>query len=92
MTDAAVQAGTGRVRLQFRPDGGDVRVPVGTTVFDAASWNGIAIDSTCGGHGTCKKCKVRITAGDLDLAFLAGPVTSAGRVDGDAVPARRVEE
>jgi uncharacterized 2Fe-2S/4Fe-4S cluster protein (DUF4445 family) len=35
-------------------------VPPGVTVFDAASWNGIAIDSTCGGHGTCKKCKVRI--------------------------------
>ena len=29
MSDAAVQAGTGRVRLQFRPDGGDVRVPAG---------------------------------------------------------------
>ena len=37
-----------------------MRVPPGVTVFDAASWNGIAIDSTCGGHGTCKKCKVRI--------------------------------
>ncbi len=34
--------------------------PAGTPVFDAASWNGIAIDSTCGGHGTCKKCKVRV--------------------------------
>src|SRR6476646_6901503 len=60
MTEAAAAAGTGRVRLQFRPDGGDVRVPAGTTVFDAASWNGIAIDSTCGGHGTCKKCRIRI--------------------------------
>ena len=29
-------------------------------MFDAASWNGIAIDSTCGGHGTCKKCKVKV--------------------------------
>ena len=29
-------------------------------MFDSASWNGIAIDSTCGGHGTCHKCKVRI--------------------------------
>jgi uncharacterized 2Fe-2S/4Fe-4S cluster protein (DUF4445 family) len=33
------------------------------SVFDAASWNGIAIDSTCGGHGTCKKCKVRMLDG-----------------------------
>jgi uncharacterized 2Fe-2S/4Fe-4S cluster protein (DUF4445 family) len=47
-----------RVNLLFndRP----VRVPYGVTLFDAASWNGIAIDSTCGGHGTCKKCRVRI--------------------------------
>jgi uncharacterized 2Fe-2S/4Fe-4S cluster protein (DUF4445 family) len=67
MSDPAVQAGTGRVRLQFRPDGGDVRVPAGTTVFDAASWNGIAIDSTCGGHGTCKKCKVRVLDGSVPI-------------------------
>ena len=55
--------GAGRVRLRFLPDGAEVRVPSGTPVFDAASWNGIAIDSTCGGHGTCKKCKVRIVCG-----------------------------
>ena len=63
MTDAAVESGTGRVRLSFRPEGGEVRVPAGTTVFDAASWNGIAIDSTCGGHGTCRKCKVQVLRG-----------------------------
>ncbi len=37
-----------------------MRVPPGVSVFDAASWNGIAIDSTCGGHGTCKKCKIQV--------------------------------
>jgi uncharacterized 2Fe-2S/4Fe-4S cluster protein (DUF4445 family) len=49
-----------RVNLRFndRP----VRVPRGVTLFDAASWNGIAIDSTCGGHGTCKKCRIRFKA------------------------------
>jgi uncharacterized 2Fe-2S/4Fe-4S cluster protein (DUF4445 family) len=67
MTDAAVESGTGRVRLSFRPEGGEVRVPAGTTVFDAASWNGIAIDSTCGGHGTCRKCKVRVVSGDVPI-------------------------
>jgi uncharacterized 2Fe-2S/4Fe-4S cluster protein (DUF4445 family) len=45
-----------------------VRVPSGVTVFDAASWNGIAIDSTCGGHGTCKKCKVRIVEGAVAVS------------------------
>ena len=60
MTDTQVAAAQLRVDLTFTPSGTRVRVPPGVTVFDAASWNGIAIDSTCGGHGTCKKCKVRI--------------------------------
>ncbi|HEY6691248.1 MAG TPA: ASKHA domain-containing protein [Solirubrobacteraceae bacterium] len=60
--------GPQRVRLHFQPDGTDVRVPSGTPIFDAASWNGVAIDSTCGGHGTCKKCKVRIEDGDVPVS------------------------
>jgi uncharacterized 2Fe-2S/4Fe-4S cluster protein (DUF4445 family) len=64
---AAPHDGTGRVQLSFSPAGRDVRVPAGVSVFDAASWNGIAIDSTCGGHGTCKKCKVRIVEGDAPV-------------------------
>ena len=67
--------GTGRVELSFTVIDTDpartvqrqVRVPPGVTVFDSASWNGIAIDSTCGGHGTCHKCKVRVEGG--------GPIT-----------------
>lgn len=59
--------GTGRVALHFSPSGRDVRVPPGVSVFDAASWNGIAIDSTCGGHGTCRKCKVRLTSGSAPI-------------------------
>jgi uncharacterized 2Fe-2S/4Fe-4S cluster protein (DUF4445 family) len=66
----APEDGTGRVRLRFLPDGAEVRVPSGTPVFDAASWNGIAIDSTCGGHGTCKKCRVRIVSGDVPVGPL----------------------
>ena len=60
--------GTGRVRIRFEPDGTETRVPAGTTIFDAASWNGVAIDSTCGGHGTCKKCKVRLTGGSVPIS------------------------
>jgi uncharacterized 2Fe-2S/4Fe-4S cluster protein (DUF4445 family) len=62
--------GAQRVRLRFLPDGNEVRVPSGTPIFDAASWNGIAIDSTCGGHGTCKKCKVRIVSGDVPVGTI----------------------
>jgi uncharacterized 2Fe-2S/4Fe-4S cluster protein (DUF4445 family) len=68
--EGADPPGTGRVRISFSPGGRDVRVPPGVTVFDAASWNGIAIDSTCGGHGTCKKCKVRVVDGSVPPARL----------------------
>jgi len=62
-----------RVRLRYLQVGDDravkeARVPAGTTLFDAASWNGVAIDSTCGGHGTCKKCKVRVVSGSAELS------------------------
>jgi uncharacterized 2Fe-2S/4Fe-4S cluster protein (DUF4445 family) len=59
-----------RVELRFEPSGAVVRVPPGVTVFDAASWNGIAIDSTCGGHGTCKKCRVRVASGEVPISAL----------------------
>jgi uncharacterized 2Fe-2S/4Fe-4S cluster protein (DUF4445 family) len=62
--------GTGRVRISFTPGDRDVRVPPGVTIFDAASWNGIAIDSTCGGHGTCKKCRVRVVDGAVPVSRL----------------------
>ncbi len=68
--DADVSAGPPRVDLEFEPSGRRVRVPAGVTVFDAASWNGIAIDSTCGGHGTCKKCKVRLLDGATPASAL----------------------
>jgi len=51
---------SGPVRINLIFNERAVRVPYGVTLFDAASWNGIAIDSTCGGHGTCKKCRIRI--------------------------------
>ena len=62
--------GPARVRLSFTPSGKDVRVPAGVAVFDAASWNGIPIDSTCGGHGTCKKCKIRVVGGSVPVQSL----------------------
>ncbi len=80
--DAATQPV--RVNLTFneRP----VRVPYGVTLFDAASWNGIAIDSTCGGHGTCKKCRIKIaddppTPTSLDIrAYTAAELKDGWRL------------
>jgi uncharacterized 2Fe-2S/4Fe-4S cluster protein (DUF4445 family) len=67
-----------RVALRFEPSGTAVRVPSGVTVFDAASWNGIAIDSTCGGHGTCKKCRVKVVDGNVPVT---APDAHAFRAD-----------
>ncbi len=75
-----------RVQLRFTPSDRQVRVPPGVTLFDAASWNGIAIDSTCGGRGTCKKCRVQLKSGDappsqLDLrAFDAEEIRQGWRL------------
>ncbi len=69
-----------RVDLDFEPNGKRVRVPPGVTLFDAASWNGIAIDSTCGGHGTCKKCRVQILEGSAAPSPLDARAFSPGEL------------
>jgi len=73
-------AGPVRVDLVYQPAGRRVRVPAGVTLFDAASWNGIAIDSTCGGHGTCKKCKVQVVDGAAPPTALDERAFSTGEL------------
>ena len=53
--------------LTFRPQGVTVRVPPGVSVLEGASWAGIAVDSTCGARGTCKKCRIQVLTGDLPV-------------------------
>ena len=65
--------------LVFEPGARRVRVPPGVTLFDAASWNGIAIDSTCGGHGTCKKCKVQVSTAAACAVRAGCPRVHRGR-------------
>ncbi len=62
--------------ITFLPQALTTHAPTGTTVFNAANWAGLAIDSTCGGRGTCGKCKVRLIAGansttEADHRFLS---------------------
>ena len=54
---------TTKVSIEFRPHDKVTRVPPGMTLFNAANWIGLPIDSTCGAKGTCGKCKVRILRG-----------------------------
>lgn len=69
--------------IRFLPSETATRAPEGTTIFNAANWAGLAIDSTCGGRGTCGKCKVRVVEGsapvrEADRKFLSPAELEAG--------------
>jgi uncharacterized 2Fe-2S/4Fe-4S cluster protein (DUF4445 family) len=55
-----------KLEVRYLPFDRVTRVPPGTTLFSAAHWIGLPIDSTCGGRGTCGKCKVRVVQGCPD--------------------------
>jgi len=63
MTDRPLANAATKVTIEFRPHNKITRVPPGMTIFNAASWIGLPIDSTCGALGTCGKCKVRLLKG-----------------------------
>src|SRR5438874_13343772 len=55
-----------KLEVTYLPFERTTRVPSGTTLFSAAHWIGLPIDSTCAGRGTCGKCKVRVITGRQD--------------------------
>lgn len=59
----------GKVQVTYQPSGKSVRVPAGTTLFNAAHWAGLPIESTCGGRGTCGKCGVKVLDGEAELSL-----------------------
>jgi len=72
-----------KVEVVFRSHDKATRVPEGTTLFNAAHWIGLPIESTCGGRGTCGKCKVRVLEGEApvtpaDLRHLSEEELAAG--------------
>lgn len=51
--------------VRFEPSGLKARVPVGTTLLEAAQKIGIYLSSICGGDGYCGKCKIIINEGQF---------------------------
>ena len=47
-----------RYKVRFKPDDVEVVVERGTTIFEAAVAAKVDISTSCGGKGTCKKCRV----------------------------------
>ncbi len=64
MTDAGA-----KIEVTYLPSGKTARVPAGTTLFNAAHWAGLPIESTCGGRGTCGKCGVQVLEGAAELSL-----------------------
>ena len=56
-----------KLEVVYKPFDKATRVPPGTTLFSAAHWIGLPIDSTCGGRGTCGKCKVQVLEGGAEV-------------------------
>jgi uncharacterized 2Fe-2S/4Fe-4S cluster protein (DUF4445 family) len=57
-----------KLEVNYQPFDRTTRVPPGTTLFSAAHWIGLPIDSTCGGRGTCGKCKVKLLKGSVEVS------------------------
>ena len=53
------------VKVVFQPAGRQGEVPAGTVLLEAARRLGVEIESICGGHQTCGKCKIVVEEGDF---------------------------
>ena len=51
--------------IRFLPDDRSIFVPVGTTILEGARSAGVTIEAPCNGAGTCGKCRVLVTDGEL---------------------------
>jgi len=72
-----------QIRVTFQPLGRSVYVLSGSKVLEAAARVGLAVETPCGGQGTCGKCRVRFTAGacppgEAEKALLSTAELSAG--------------
>ncbi len=52
-------------KIWFEPLGLRVTSGEGTTIFEAARNAGIALNSICGGRGTCGQCRIRVLKGEV---------------------------
>jgi len=64
------------VRVIFQPNGRQGDMPAGLTLLEAARRMGVEIESICGGHQTCGKCKVVVESGDFaKFGVQSGPAS-----------------
>ena len=54
--------------VRFQPSGKSLRVPLGTTLLEAAHRVGLPMASACGADGICGRCGVRVLEGAAALS------------------------
>lgn len=52
------------MKVTFLPSFSHVEVEQGTTLLDAIRKTELSLEASCGGNGTCGKCKVQVTKGN----------------------------
>ena len=67
--------------IRFHPYGREARVREDATLLDAAREAGIPLRSSCGGEGTCGKCRLIVRTGSVDTSPSAA-LTEAEVKDG----------
>jgi len=85
MSDApATKARAAMAAVTFSPSGETIEVPAGTSLLDAAILCELDVPAPCAGQGRCGRCRVRVTAGEVERRSNAGLAT-AEILDGWAV-------
>jgi uncharacterized 2Fe-2S/4Fe-4S cluster protein (DUF4445 family) len=85
MSDApATTARTAMATITFSPSGETIEVPAGTSLLDAAILCELDVAAPCAGQGRCGRCRVRVTAGEVERRSNAG-MDTAEILDGWAV-------
>jgi len=65
--EKAKKADTGdEHKIIFMPDGKEVVVSAGMTLLDAALRAGVHLNASCGGKGSCGKCKLIVEVGHIE--------------------------
>ncbi len=71
------------MKVVFQPSGAEIIAEPGMTIMQAFHRSGLNIDAPCGGNGTCKKCKVKVTDAEGERTVLACQTVITGDITVD---------
>lgn len=67
---AVEERGLEKALIRFLPDDLSVEAPLGAMLLDAALDAGVFVPASCGGAGSCARCKVRVVEGSVEALTL----------------------